>query len=222
MGFKYCLSLLVLSLVLAACGGAAPTTSVVVNETPTIPPANPGQTISTSAPTPYPEPVAGSIPTDSAYPGPVMGVSPTDSAYPGPDTQGTGTVVIPPSGYEPQPGDEKLKRDQVFLDLANSTWGTPSATPTNQVQIVLQGNLPDPCHSLRVVVTPPDAKNVINLEVYFVVEPGKACITVLKPFAATIPLGDYPEGEYTVMVNGERFGLFSNGSGTAPAVQVTP
>jgi len=129
---------------------------------------------------------------------------------------------IPPSGYEPQPGDEKLKHDQVFLDLANSRFTPPPVTPFSKVEIILQGNLPDPCHSLRVVVTPPDANNVINLDAYSVVDPGVACITVLKPFAATIPLGDYPDGEYTVMVNGERLGLFSNGSGIAPATEVFP
>lgn len=128
---------------------------------------------------------------------------------------------IPPSGYEPQPGDDKLKRDQVFLDLANSQFIIPN-TPPFQVQIVLQGNLSDPCHSLRVVVTPPDANNVVNLEAYSVVDPAVACITVLKPFAANIPLGSYTDGEFTVMVNGEPLGKFGVGSGIAPAVQVTP
>ena len=222
MSFKYCSSLLVLSLILAACAGGVPTTPVVVNETPTIPHTQPGQTISTTAPTAYPAPVVELIPTDSAYPGPVVGVSPTDSPYPGPVTQGEGSLWIPPSGYEPQPGDEKLKRDQVFLDLANSRFTPPPATPFSKVEIILQGNLPDSCHSLRVVVTPPNANNVINLDAYSVVDPTVACITVVKPFAATIPLGDYPDGEFTVMVNGERLGLFSNGSGIAPAVQVTP
>ena len=138
-------------------------------------------------------------------------------------TQPTPTPVpsIPPSGYEPQPGDDKLKRDQVSLDLANSQF-TLSDTPTDQVQIILQGNLPDPCHSLRVVVSPPDANNVINLDAYSVVDPAVACITVLKPFAAIIPLGSYTDGEYTVMVNGERLGEFSAGYGSAPAVPVTP
>ena len=129
--------------------------------------------------------------------------------------------MIPLSGFEPQPGDEKLKRDQVFLDLANSKFIIGETSPF-EVQANIVGNLPDPCHSLRIVVTPPDANNQINLEVYSLVDAGKACITVLKPFAAYIPLGSYTEGEYTVMVNGERLGLFSVGSGTAPAVQVTP
>jgi len=135
-------------------------------------------------------------------------------------TQATPTPELPAS-YEPQPGDEKLKRDQVFLDMANSRFST-SAIPTTQVQVLLLGDLPDPCHALRVVVSPPDANNVINLDAYSLVDPNKACITVLEPFSAEIPLGSYPDGDYTVMVNGERLGTFSNGSGIAPAVQVTP
>jgi hypothetical protein len=221
MGFKSFLSLLVLTLVLAACAGAAPTTQVVVNEIPTNVPATPRPSISTSIPYPYPASGLEITPTDAAYPGPAGGSYPTNSAYPGPGTQGTGTSVIPASGFEPQPGDEKLKRDQVFLDLANSKFNI-SATSPFEVQVNLRGNLPDPCHSLRVVVTPPDANNVINLEAYSVVDPADACITVLKPFAADIPLGNYIDGEYTVMVNGERLGSFSVGSGTAPAIQVTP
>jgi hypothetical protein len=226
MGFKYCISLVVLSLILAACAGAAPTTPGVVNEIPmgqlpTIQPTNPGQSLSSTEPSAYPGPGV-EIPTiEYTYPGPSVGAYPTDPAYPGPGTQGTGTMVIPPSGYEPQAGDDNLKRGQVFLDLANSKFTHPNS-PTSQVQVVLQGNLPDPCHSLRVVVSPPDANNVINLEVYSVVDPSVACTTVLEPFSAIIPLGSYPDGEYTVMVNGERLGQFSAGSGTAPAVQVTP
>ena len=221
MGLKYFFSLLVLSLILAACAGAAPTTSVVVNENQMNIPATPIPTNPTSTPYLYPAPVVETNPTQETYPGPAGGSTPTDFAYPGPGTQGTGTSMIPLSGFEPQPGDEKLKHDQVFLDLANSKFIIGETSPF-EVQANILGNLPDPCHSLRIVVTPPDANNQINLEVYSLVDASKACITVLKPFAADVPLGSYTEGEYTVMVNGERLGLFSVGSGTAPAVKVTP
>jgi hypothetical protein len=199
--------LFILTLLLAACGGTLSTETptevpAVVTERPVI------ATPTLNVPTPYPEPA-------------LVTSVPNQSAYPAPGTPGTGTVVIPTSGYEPQPGDQYLTRGQVFLDMANSRFST-SAIPTTHVGVVLQGNLPDPCHSLRVVVSPPDENNVINLEAYSLVDPGKACITVLKPFTAEIPLGNYPDGDYTVMVNGERLGEFSNGSGVAPAVQVTP
>jgi len=208
MRLKSIVTLLVLALLLAACGYPISTLPVAATETQTIQ-------------TPYPGPIISTIPA-LPYPEPVMETPlPPSPAYPEPGTPETGIPVIPPSGYEPQPGDNNLKRDQVFLDLPSSQFSTP-ATPTSQVQVVLQGNLPDPCHHLRVVVTPPDANNVINLVVYSVVDPTTVCITVLEPFTTSIPLGSYTDGEYTVMVNGERLGEFSAGYGSAPAVPVTP
>ena len=186
---KSLVMLLIITLILAACAGPT-STAPVVTENPLTP------TPRASVPTPYPEPV-------------VVTPLPTISAYPEPGSPGTGTPVIPPSGYEPQPGDESLKRDRVLLELESSQIVESTAVPT-QVKVSLQGNLSDPCHRLRVVVTPPDAQNTINLDVYSLVEPGLACITVLKPFIASIPLGSYTGGHYTVMVNGEKLGEFGS------------
>jgi hypothetical protein len=140
---------------------------------------------------------------------------------PPPATPTPSAPSVPPSGYEPQPGDDKLKRDQVFLGMENSRLVIGESFPA-QVSAILNGNLSDPCHQLRVVVTFANAQNQINLEVYSVFDPSVACITVLKPFTASIPLGSYSNSQYTVMVNGERLGLFDIGSGSAPAVPVTP
>jgi hypothetical protein len=117
------------------------------------------------------------------------------------------TPAIPPSSYAPQPGDALLKRDQVFLDLENSTMLIMESYPI-QVSVLLNGNLSDPCHQLRVVVTPADAEKQINIEVYSMVDSSKACITVIQPFTATIPLGSYSNGHFTVFVNGELLGEF--------------
>jgi hypothetical protein len=119
----------------------------------------------------------------------------------------TPTPAIPPSGYEPQAGDDGLKRDQVFLDVENSQVVVMESYPI-QVSVVLKGNLPDPCHELRVVVTSADVHNEINLDVYSVVDSSKACITVLQPFEVTIPLGSYTSGHYAVNVNGQLLGEF--------------
>ncbi len=119
----------------------------------------------------------------------------------------TPTPLPPPSGYEPQPGDEKLKRDQVFLDVENSSLKLEGTTPVTAT-VVLNGNLPDPCHQLRVLVSPPNAQREVNLDVYSVFDPGVVCITVLKPFDATIPLGTFYGGHYTIFVNGQLLGEF--------------
>jgi len=124
-----------------------------------------------------------------------------------PSTLPTSTPVpsIPPSGYEPQPDDAKLTRDQVFLDVENSSVLIRESLPA-QVSVMLNGNLSDPCHQLRVVVTPANSLKEIKLEVYSVFDPNMACITVIKPFTATIPLGNYAGGHFTVYANGQLVG----------------
>ena len=202
MSFRYFASLIILSLVLVACADTTATEPITVTENP-------------RTPTTYPGPIISTIP---AYPNPepTMDTSvPTNPAYPEPGTAGTGTLVIPPSGYEPQPGDENMGRDQVYLDLFNSQIVT-TATAVNSVEVVLQGDLPDPCHELRVVITPADANNVINLDVYSVIDPAATCIAMVEPFTASIPLGNYASGQYTVMVNDEKLGEFGNEYGPQP------
>jgi hypothetical protein len=187
MSKKNLVTFLILSLLLVGCADIIATEPIVVTE-------NPG------VPTVYPGPIVSTIP---AYPEPTM-ETPRDNQTPVPEP---GTPAIPPSDYEPQPGDESLKRGQVFLDLASSRI-ISTATEPGQVSVILQGNLPDPCHLLRVVVTPPYENRVIQLEAYSLLKPGGACITVLEPFTATIPLGNYPGSLYVVIVNGEKLGEF--------------
>jgi hypothetical protein len=121
----------------------------------------------------------------------------------------TPTPPVSPSGYEPQPSDDKLKRDKVFLD-AEAGQLIYTGEPPLQVSINLIGNLSDPCHQLRVVVNPANVNREIELDVYSVVDPNIACITVLQPFDVTIPLGTYYAGHYTVFVNGDFVGEFDS------------
>ncbi len=186
MSLKNVVSILALTLLLVACVG--PVATVIITDGPAIsaPPSN--------VLTPYPEPAV------------IISV-PTTSAYPEPSTPVPSTPLIPPSGYEPQPGDENLKRSQVFLDLASSKLVVNGTGPL-EVSVILNGNLPDPCHQLRVVVMGANENNSINLEVYSLAESGKACITVLKPFEVSIPLGSFSGGHILVYVNDEVLGEF--------------
>ena len=129
---------------------------------------------------------------------PTAGTSPTPTQP---------TSEIPPSSYEPQPGDEKLSPGEVFLELDKSSLLIMESYPI-QVNAILNGNLPDPCHQLRVVVATADAENRINLKVYSLVDPAQTCLAVLQPFTATIPLGSYADGKYSVYVNDELLGEF--------------
>jgi hypothetical protein len=174
----------VLSFLLAACSGPAGAPALPTEQLPT----------HTEVPAMPTEP-----PTPTGDPDePVTGV-------PG---EG-GTPAAQP--WEPHPDDAALNRGEVFLDGAEVL--IMESFPL-QIRLHLAGSRPTPCHQLRVAVAPPDANNVIAVEVYTVVDPEMVCAQVLAEFDETIPLGrfptdEHPSGAYTVIVNGETAGEFT-------------
>jgi hypothetical protein len=135
-------------------------------------------------------------------------------AYPEPGSPDD-TVVSPPypdfeppypAPWEPAPGDENLVRSDVSIKEQDIL--TLESYPP-QYMLNLAGALPTPCNQLRVKVNPPDNQNQIQVEVYSLVKPDEICIEMLEPFEASIPLGSYTSGEYTVLVNGEQAGVIT-------------
>jgi hypothetical protein len=177
-------TLLLLTLLVSACSGSTSTSPVAVTESH--PPDEQA---------PYPSSL--DVVNSSSLPW-----------YPAPGTPGApgpGTVMT--TGYEPQPGDASLTRGPIYLELDSSQLIIMESLPI-QVMATLSGSLPDPCHRLRVAVTAADTDNRINLEVYSLVSSTEICTTVLEPFAASIPLGIYSGGHFSVYVNGELLGEF--------------
>ncbi|GAB4499475.1 MAG: hypothetical protein OHK003_15400 [Anaerolineales bacterium] len=124
-----------------------------------------------------------------------------------PDTPISSGTPMPPqtNNYAPSPEDNILTRGEVFLD--SKSLATLESYPP-QFMLQLQGNLPTPCHQLRIVVSPPDADNKVVVDVYSVVNPGEICIQVLAPFTVNYPLGSFPAGKYSLWVNGEMIAEF--------------
>jgi hypothetical protein len=174
-----------LTFLFAAC--AAQTEAVdtpVVTQPPGSPYPNPQQVVPRPTFTsPYPEPATGS------------------------DTETQEPVQMSESEYSPAPGDDQLRRSVVHLDLEASEILIMESFPV-QVNVILRGSLPDPCHELRIIPSEPDEDKKINLEVYSLADPSQACITVIEPFEATVSLGSFPQGTYTILVNGEILGKF--------------
>ena len=129
-----------------------------------------------------------------------LNATPTRDMLPTPDP----SLV---SGYEPQPDDINLERSWLFLNWDFCSLEITEGYPV-QVSVYLGGDLPNPCHALRVAVTPANAAGEINLEVYALVNPEINCIEMLDPFHAKIPLGAYTSGHYSVLVNGGLLGEF--------------
>jgi hypothetical protein len=119
---------------------------------------------------------------------------------------GSDEKTAPEGRYDPQPGDKELRRGEVFID--GSEVVLLESFPV-QVRLRVVGNLPTPCNELRAVVSEPDDQSRIEVELYSVRDPDLICTQVLEPFDASIPIGDFTEGEYTIYVNGEQAGEFS-------------
>ena len=107
--------------------------------------------------------------------------------------------------FAPQPGDENLSRGNVYIHEASLVI-RESYPP--QISLSIKGDLPTPCHKLRVQIDAPDQDNKIMVEVYSLVNPDKVCIQVLESFDKSIGLGVFANGHYSVWVNGKRAGEF--------------
>lgn len=110
------------------------------------------------------------------------------------------------SSLEPIPGEENMTRGRVTIN--ESELLILESYPL-QIVLELEGELPTPCHILRAEASEPDAQNRIQVELYSLSEPDVICIQVLQPFKTSINLGSFPDGTYTVWVNGELVGEFT-------------
>ena len=134
----------------------------------------------------------GTIPPDTAVTNPPAG-APTEEPVTSP--------------YLPQPDDASLSQGEVFIQEMGLII-RESYPP--QISLNLGGELPTPCHQLRVQVEEPDEDNRIDVDAYSVVDPEMVCAQVLESFEANIDLGTYPTGHYSVFVNGELAGEFDS------------
>jgi len=116
------------------------------------------------------------------------------------------TPSIPePSDYAPHPSDDKLTRTPVYVDSTDLL--TLESFPL-QFTLSMKGNLPTPCNQLRVAVARPDRDNRIEVEVYSVVGSNTICAEMLQPFEVNVPLGSFPAGHYTLLVNDKQVAKF--------------
>jgi len=135
------------------------------------------------------------------------GSVPPDTAVTSPPLDNMPTTESPVDPFAPKPGDESLTRGNVFI---NETSLVIRESYPPQISLSINGDLPTPCHELRVEIPEPDAEKKIMVDAYSVVDPNVACTQVIQPFQENIDLGTFPTGHYTVWVNGELAGEFDS------------
>ena len=111
--------------------------------------------------------------------------------------------------YAPQPNDSNLMADAIKIDSASVALAE-SQPP--QVKVDFAYFQPTPCHELRVEVSGPDTQNRIDIKAYAVAEKDKACtlMALSTPLQASLDLGSFPKGHYTVFLNDQQIGEFDS------------
>jgi len=111
----------------------------------------------------------------------------------------------PFSPLDPIPGEETMRRGEVVIGKSEVL--VMESYPL-QVMLSIQGTLSTPCHHLRAKVEKPDIENRIQVELYSLVDPNEICVQILEDFETNLPLGSYPDGSYTIWLNGIQVGEF--------------
>lgn len=110
------------------------------------------------------------------------------------------------------PTPEPFVRDTVYLE--SSELHTQEDQP-GIMFLRVTGQLPTPCHQASAVVCPScsaNNKNLIQVNLYALIENGRTCKGPTTPFEQDIPLGLFTEGVHVVLLNGQYVGEFDAAS----------
>lgn len=109
--------------------------------------------------------------------------------------------------YSPKADDSNLKASKAFIDTTEIF--IMESFPI-QIGFSLSGNLPSPCHQLRIIIESPDKNKEIHINVYSVVQKDQICAQVLEPFQVRLNLGSFPTGHYSIFINQEKINEFDS------------
>lgn len=115
-------------------------------------------------------------------------------------------LLVEENPYRPQPEDASFRPAGIVLTSAGLL--ERFDLDPFRVELNLSGSLPSVCNELQVEVAPPNTNYQVFIEVYSMVNPKINCDNVFQQFEASILLGVYSTGRYTVWVNENLVGDF--------------
>lgn len=123
-------------------------------------------------------------------------------------TEGSETPVFQGKNpYAPRAGDSDLLAEDIDVQW-NRLYVARSQPP--QLLVFFTYFPPTTCHKLRVEMSEPNDENQIVLRAYVVAAKDQVCTTIVleDPLEASLNLGSFPLGNYTVVLNGDQIGEF--------------
>lgn len=131
---------------------------------------------------------------------------PMPTAEPTPTAYAPYRITPEENPYASQTSDLGLQIAGVTLTSINLSERDDLSPP--RVVVGFLGSMPSVCNELRINVSLPDANARIFIEVYSLIDPDLKCEDVFQQFEASILLGTYSPGRYTVWVNEGLIGDF--------------
>jgi hypothetical protein len=105
------------------------------------------------------------------------------------------------------PSVDQGQREKAWVDWDYSEVVVMESYPM-QVDVIVRGDVPSPCHELRWEIAEPNENNEIHIEVWSVVDPAANCDALLEPFEERFRVGEFTEYGYSIWVNGMQVGEF--------------
>lgn len=134
------------------------------------------------------------------------------ACLPAPTPEPTPTAYVPyrialeENPYAPRTGD--LGKQIAGVTITSVSLSERFDLTPSRVVVGLLGYMPSVCSELRISVEPPDEEFHIFIEVYSLMDTSITCDRVFQQFEASIMLGTYSSGRYTVWVNDSLVGDF--------------
>lgn len=108
-------------------------------------------------------------------------------------------VIVEENPYRPQSNDAGLKLAGAIINNTNLV--ERFDLDPFRVELNISGSLPSVCNELRINASPPNVDYQILVEVYSLINTDINCDNVFQQFEASLLLGVYSNGRYTVWVN---------------------
>ncbi len=108
-------------------------------------------------------------------------------------------IQVEENPYRPQSTDIGLTLAGAIVD--NTSLVERFDLDPFRVELNISGSVPSVCNELRIDVSPPNSGFQIYVEVYSLINKDVNCDNVFQQFDASLLLGVYSTGRYTVWVN---------------------
>jgi len=136
----------------------------------------------------------------------VTGCIATPAVEPTPTTAPPYRITPNENSFEPKLEDVSWQVATVNISSVVFSEQYEFTPPRAAIRFV--GSMPSVCNELRIDISEPDEEYNVFIEVYSLVNPDVQCDNVFQQFEASVLMGAYSPGRYSVWVNGALAGDF--------------